>query len=325
MDSTWITWETQRRNRSMARLAGAELLEMNYHGNKYLRHITLSLRTLSMVFKAKPKRLYYQNPSLLLSFLVVAAHKTALRGRSTLLIGDYHNAGVYPPHFGFITRWIASKSDLVIVTNSALANEVAQWGAKPIVFPDPIPDLKAPRRSETRPPRNPASFLILFICSWAEDEPVANVIEAAKALQRHGVVIHITGRPKWTQHCGKDPIPDNVKLLGFLSEEDYESALFEADLTMDLTTREDCLVCGAYESVAAEIPMILSGNSATRDLFFKGAVYTDNTAESIQNCALLAKGNRASLKGEIISLKSILLERQDQSKLMLEEALSQTF
>ena len=36
---------------------------------------------------------------------------------------------------------------------------------------------------------------------------------------------------------------------------------------LDLTLKPNCLVCGAYEALALQKPMVLTGNPATRDLF----------------------------------------------------------
>jgi hypothetical protein len=58
--------------------------------------------------------------------------------------------------------------------------------------------------------------------------------------------------------------------------------LSSADLVVDLTLVDNCLVCGAYESVAAGVPLVLSAHDASRDLFHDGAHFTDNTAGSIE-------------------------------------------
>ena len=54
------------------------------------------------------------------------------------------------------------------------------------------------------------------------------------------------------------------------------------DATIDLTTRENCLVCGAYESLAAGKPMILSKTRALMNYFSQAAVYVEHTAEDLE-------------------------------------------
>ena len=60
-------------------------------------------------------------------------------------------------------------------------------------------------------------------------------------------------------------------------KDEYVSMLYSVDATIDLTNRENCLVCGAYESVAAGKPMILSKTQALMEYFNKGAVYVEHT------------------------------------------------
>ena len=69
------------------------------------------------------------------------------------------------------------------------------------------------------------------------------------------------------------------------------------DATIDLTTRENCLVCGAYQSIAAGKPMVLSKTRALQTFFPAGAVYTDNSAADIRRCIekVLADRERGQL------------------------------
>src|SRR5690606_6329265 len=118
--------------------------------------------TIRLLRERKPEVVYFQNPSLLLGMLLAAMRQVgAYRGS---LVADYHNAGVWPPLGSFgraATRWIARQSDLVIVTNIALAREIESWGARPAVVPDPIPCINVPTQSGDEQPRRP--FEVLFI------------------------------------------------------------------------------------------------------------------------------------------------------------------
>ena len=77
---------------------------------------------------------------------------------------------------------------------------------------------------------------------------------------------------------------------------------------MDLTTRDNCLVCGAYEGVAAGKPLILSDSRATREYFSRGVVYTDNTPESIERCLREALADRSRLAQEVAQLRTRLVD-----------------
>ena len=69
---------------------------------------------------------------------------------------------------------------------------------------------------------------------------------------------------------------------GFVPEDEYLALLQGADAIIDLTTREDCLVCGGYEGVAVERPLILSDTAAIRSYFSDGVRYTDNSADDLE-------------------------------------------
>ena len=310
MNAIWLTWEVQRRNRSLARAVGATLHELHHPGGRLARYGALVPRTFGLVRRLKPGVIYYQNPSLILATLL--ATMKALRLTRAKLIGDFHNGGVYPPAGGWLVPWIVRHSDLVIVSNRNLEAPIAAFGGRAMSIPDPIPHLEV----ESREPPAPGQFEVLFICSWASDEPIVEVLKAARivAERQPGITISITGRPKLEKVGWTDPVPANVNLTGFLPESEFERRLLAAKVVLDLTTRADCMVCGAYEAVSAGVPMVLSDNQPTRAYFRKGALFTDNSAASIAAEILRAHARHAELLGEVADLKAELL-RDEQAKL----------
>jgi glycosyltransferase involved in cell wall biosynthesis len=307
MSAIWLTWEIQRRNRSLARAVGATLHEMLYSGNAVARYCVLVSRTFRLVRKARPGVIYYQNPSLILSALLATMKFLGLtRAR---LVGDFHNAGVYPPVARFLVPWIVRNSDLVIVTNSNLESAIKALGGKCMSLPDPIPQLDGARRAPTVTAHG---FDVFFVCSWAPDEPIVEVLNAAKVIAQRQpeMVLSITGRPKLERIGWTEPVPSNVRLTGFLSEHDFEQRLLDAAVVLDLTTRADCMVCGAYEATSAEVPMVLSDNPPTRAYFRKGALFTSNTAASIAEELLRAYECHAQLRADVVALKRELMTEE---------------
>jgi hypothetical protein len=104
-------------------------------------------------------------------------------------------------------------------------------------------------------------------------------------------------------------LPENIILTGFLTENDYWKLIISVDLIIDLTFRENCLVCGAYEAVAAEIPMVLSNTKTLKGHFDKGAVFTDNEEVSIKNTISFAMLNYNRLNSEVKVLKKELIRK----------------
>jgi hypothetical protein len=311
MKAIWLTWEIQRRNRSLARAVGAALHELRHPGGRLARYCALIPRTFALVRKVRPTVIYYQNPSIILAALL--ATMKALRLTRARLIGDFHNAGVHPPAAArWLVPWIVRHSDLVIVSNRNLEAAIARFGGRAMSIPDPIPHFEA----EAHEPAGAAAFEVLFICSWASDEPIVEVLKAAHLVgeRQPGIVIAITGRPKLDKVGWTDPVPNNVRLTGFLAELEFERRLLAAKVVLDLTTRADCMVCGAYEAVSARVPMVLSDNEPTRAYFRKGALFTDNSAASIAAEILRAFEHHAKLLLEMVDLRRELLG-EEQAKL----------
>lgn len=295
----WVTWERQIRNRSMSNELGVPLYELISERSRLTRYIALSTETLKIFWKERPRTVFVQNPSIVLASLAVISSKLF----GFMLLVDSHNSGIYPLErrsrvLNVIADWIMKSADVTIVTNQFLASEVNKRGGEAYVMPDPIPTLITNSRlSEVQPPS------ILFICSWAEDEPYAEVMEAVRDLD---MVLYVTGNYKKSLSPEElKELPKNVVLLGFVDRATYDSYLNSVDVVLDLTTREYCLVCGAYESVSAEKPMIISDTKVNREVFNQGAVYSGSNSASIRVAIQEAITNIDKLTDEVISLKRL--------------------
>ena len=147
-----------------------------------------------------------------------------------------------------------------------------------------------------------STHLVLFVCTWASDEPFVELIEAARLLGP-GVTVFITGDSLGRERVTGSPLPENVVLTGFLEDAAYEALLRTSDLVIDLTTREDCLVCGAYEAMAAGRPLLVSDTRVLRSYFDRGTLYTDNRAADIAEKIRAALAQLPELTREMHALK----------------------
>jgi glycosyltransferase involved in cell wall biosynthesis len=300
LNAAWITWEIQVRNRSMAKQFGVPLYEIIVHKSRWLKYPTLIMKTLQIVFGKKIDLLFVQNPSIVLSLVAVLLKQmTNLR-----VIVDAHNAGIYPLEgrhtlLNAVAKYIAKNATHLIVSNTYLAKTVSDWGGKPFVMPDPIPELH-PNHTEKNTSDKPYFF---FICTWADDEPYTEVIEAA-ALLGDQFNVYMTGNyRKKLSPATLSKISSNVKLLGFVSEPDYVNYLANAFAAIDLTTRDHCLVCGAYEAIALLVPAIISDSIVNRETFPQGFVYTQNDANSIYKAMQTVLENHTLLANEITHMR----------------------
>ncbi len=280
---------------------------------KYLLGIT---ETLFILLREKPRLVICQNPSIVLALFLILINKII----KIKICVDAHNAGLFPCEgesriLNLVSRFIQKKADLNIVTNDALKAHVEKNGGRAFVLQDRIPNIpiQAPRELKGK-------FNILFICSFGNDEPYEIIFNAARNLDE-SIYIYVSGDYRKASIQTKE-LPPNVILTGFLPEVDYVTMLNSVNATIDLTTRENCLVCGAYESVAVEKPMILSDTKAIRDYFCRGVVYTENKSESLTKAILEVLDRKEELSSKIKEFKSMKKAEWEESRKKLEEILT---
>ena len=301
----WITWEIQRRNRTLSKKLSAKLFEVIEGGPRFKRYLISAWRTFKIIRDEQPDFLFVQNPSIVLCLWVIILKSYF---NYTLII-DEHNSGLFPFEGKFtvvnaVSRWIARKADYVIITNQALYDIVQKWDANPLILPDPIPEFQNISPFSESVIKNLDLFHIVFICTWSSDEPFKNLLQAAEILGE-GFKISITGNPKGMVH--HDTVPGNVELTGFISEEEYVHLLMGADAITVLTTRENCLNCGAYEAIAMEKPLLLSRKQALMSYFRRGVVFTNHNPEEIAEALRGISEKKYQLQKEIVHLKKELI------------------
>jgi glycosyltransferase involved in cell wall biosynthesis len=301
-NSVWITWENQRRNREVSRALKvpcfelAEVDEMKNLMKKYTYGLT---KTFRILLKNRPRIIFCQNPSLVLAFSIVTT-KTLLGAK---VVVDAHNAGIYPKEgasklLGLLARFVQRRADLTIVSNEALKSEVEKNGGVAFALQDKIPDIPI-----GRPRKLKGKINFLYICSFAEDEPYGDVFQAARLLDSD-ICIYVSGNYH-KRGIRPDSLTDNIVLTGFLPESEYIEMLNSVDATIVLTQRENCLLCGAYESVAIGKPMILSNTEILREYFNGGAIYTENIGTEIEKSIRELILRKEELGGQLRQIKVV--------------------
>jgi hypothetical protein len=225
-----------------------------------------------------------QLPSNLLG-LLVALLKPLL---GFTFVADLHNAAIDPSLANALHRrllaFIRRTADLCIVSTANLVAAVERDGGTAFVLPDKLPDLP----------------LQTVVSSGATRR---EVIEAARLMDPR-VTVFITGDHSRLQAL--PPRPDNVYLTGFLSERDYIALLRAADAIVDLTSLEDCLVCGAYEAASLGKPLVTSDTAALRAYFNRGTVYTTHDRASLAAAMTYALEHAERLAADMSALRAEL-------------------
>lgn len=297
----WIAWERHRRTTGLANALCADLRIFHSSRRRLVRHPAFLWKTVRCLLRERPRVLIVQSPSLLLSLIGVLL-KSMLGYR---LVVDAHNAGIHACSgwekvFNPLYPFLHSGADVTIVSNPWHAEIVERHKGTPIVLPDRIPEFDVPPRL-LRPSRD---VRIVYIRGGGHDEAL-DVVTAAARLLPNDFTIIITG-PSDRSGYPCTQVGARIVFAGFLPNARYIETLMESDVIVDLTTWEDCLVCGAYEAISVGTPLILSDNRASRTYFNRGVVHISNRAENlaaaIKDCVIRSE----ELRVEMASLREDL-------------------
>lgn len=304
-NNIWITWEDHRRSRELAKAFQAEYIPLISKKNRPLRYFILSIKTLMVIIKKKPKVVFCQNPSIVLNFLLCLLkylfdYKLIADRHSNFKLNTINSHNIKWMGFHFLSRFCSKYSDITIVTNDYLKVVVENYGGNALILPDKLPSLTA--KAETSSPQKK----IVFISTFSDDEPINEVISAAID---QPYFISITGNYRHYKNIEElqEKLPNNVLLTGFLPESDYQQLLSNADVIIIITDQEYTLTCGAYEAVSLEKVMVLGNTKTIRNYFYKGAIYTDISVQSIQHALEEALLHHDKLKLEVHELKQELV------------------
>lgn len=275
----WISWETQRRSVELSKKLGCRLYIIEKKG--FLRYPFSFFKTLVILMDERPGLLFVQNPSMILAALACIYGLIT----KTFIIVDRHTTfRLNKPHSGSFRIWLfmrlhyftLKKADLTIVTNNYLAQLVELAGGNPFVLPDMLPsELNPKQKIYLKGGRN-----ILLISSFGLDEPIYQVIEAMKDFIEDDSYLYITGNYKKLDAKLPEKVPPNIIFTGFIPEQQFIDMLFSVDAAMALTTSDYCMLCGCYEVVSAQKPLIASDKKVLKDYFDK-AVFVDNSSLGI--------------------------------------------
>jgi glycosyltransferase involved in cell wall biosynthesis len=254
------------------------------------KYVMQSVATWRMLFRERPRAVHVQTPPFLCG-LVVAAY---CRMTGARFVVEYHSAAFEP-----IWRWAAPLQRLVarratanIVTSDHWAEIVRSWGGETIVMYDAFLDLPDGAPYEVGPGLNFA-----FISTFAEDEPVAEVLEAAARLPT--VHVHVTGDLAKAPRGLVASAPPNVTFTGFLDPNTtYLGLLRAVDAAIVLTTRDHTLQLAGCEAAALGKPLVTSDWPYLRRLFPYGAEFVEPTAGSIRQGIARAVRRLDELKHE---------------------------
>ena len=294
-EAIWVTWERQVRNASLSSRLGVPLHVIESSRGRLSRYAVCCARTFRLLLRHRPKVVFCQNPSIVLNYFLLIMRPFF----SFTVVSDCHFAGVVAcnesPLIQKLLDLCNRSVDLAIVTNPAHAAYIEGVGGRAAICPDPLPTL-SPASSP-----GPEARAVLFICSYDVDEPFRQVFEAAAQLYDEGFRFMATGN---YAKAGIDPARyPSVTFTGYLPVQAYHELLLKSAVIVDLTENDNCLVCGAYEAMAAEVPLVTSDTACLRGYFTAGTLFTPHDPAGIARAVRTAFAEGESLRREIRAWK----------------------
>lgn len=282
-----------------------------------LKYLKLSIYTIKMLQKEKPNVVICQLPPIFLAYCILF-YKFLTFTKKPDIILDLHSASFFKPwtYFGFLNNYLFKKSLQLIVTNKELLNEIDQkYKNKVLILEDAIFDIhKTPKNQnnissvklsntcETNV-NDDKRFKVGIICSFAPDEPISEIIATAKLIPEVNFFVSGDNNRINRMLTKGVNLPNNLLFTGFLEYEDYKTLISSMDVLMVLTKRKKTLLCGCYESVMVEKPLITTNFEILQEAFNKGTVFVDNSVDQIVNAINDVQNNYGKLKEEIKYLK----------------------
>ena len=258
-----------------------------------LRYVVQFVMTIGVLARHRPKRLICMLPP----FPALIACLLYAWVRRAILVGDIHTyplvSRTWRPFLG-LTAWLLRRGRGAVVTNEANAAILRARNVNTLVLDD-TPVL-APGRDA---PPDPTRRLVVLPASFDPDEPIEAVVKAATA--HPDIEVVITGRDDSGRLEGL-AIPDNVRLVGFVSRSEYEDLLAEATAVCSLTTLENCMQQAGYEAMAWGRPLVTSDTYDLRNYFGEAARFTAADPAAIGDAWVEALDQRQDLHEAMVAL-----------------------
>ena len=296
----FIAWAPyQRRSELLAKELGAKLYFIHYlkfQAPLYApaKYLLQAVRTFYVLFAESPEVVFVQSPPFV-SSLVVYFY---CRLKGAKFVVDHHTDS-FSHRWDWalpIQKFLARRAVTNVVTNQHWVDILRAWSAPAFILPDPLATLPQGQDVPVGP-----GFSVVFINTFAADEPVEAVLGAASQLP--DVRFYITGNKRKKPASFFANTPANVTFTGFLPDAQYFGLLRAANAVMALTTRNYTLQGGGCEAVSLGKPLITSDWPYLRELFARGAVYVPNSSDGIRNGILVMQKKYKDLQQEVLAFR----------------------
>ena len=287
----FVAWKAECfRSRATARTFGVPIELLGAGAGSLRRYLQLMQATWRLLAQRQPRAILCLNQPPMLP--LVCAVWARLHG--AVVIQDFHSGAfshgrwaVFRPMY----RWTTRRSPVTLAHNREDAARLQAWGAATSVLLT-LPDAPAADIPVAPAPGRPR---LLFVCTYAQDEPVAAALEAFAACPEAD--FWVTGN---FRKAGLDPqdVPPNVRLLGFVDYAVYQQAMAGATAVITLSDRPHIMQMAVEEAITFGVPVLTNHSPTLQEALGGAGVFVGLDAADIAAGVRTVLANHASLEAQ---------------------------
>ncbi|NYF15528.1 hypothetical protein HDC37_000340 [Microbacterium sp. AK009] len=261
----FISWaEDNGRTRDLAKTLGVppEFVAVDRNLSAARRYLHQSLKTWRVLQSTRPSAVLLMLPP---TPLLMVTRAWSLFHR-TRLVADLHTGFFYDPKWTRFRRlglWLL-RGSTGIVTNAHLADILTAAQVSSVVAHDPLED-RIPATVV-----KPDELYVLCPVSYANDEPIEAILEAAKMTPE--VTWKLTGKAPASVIQSASA---NVQFTGYVSNTELVALFRDASVVLALTTRDHTMQRAGYEALMFGVPQVTSDFECLREFIASAGEFVD--------------------------------------------------
>lgn len=223
------------------------------------------------------------------------------------LVVDCHTGAFHSGKWGWarpIHRWLLQRVRVVLLHTDEAEALVRGWGARALLLPDDLPE-----SSDAGPYQRADHPSVLVAGSFDANEPVADVVEAARLLP--DIEFRFTGDPSLLPAKLRAGAPHNAIFTGYLPYPAFLGELQAADVVGVFSTDPQIMNRAAFEAVGLGRPMVLSDLAGLRSRFGAAALFCANDPRAIADGISRGIENQGELARLSVALQVRLRAQRD--------------
>ncbi len=307
-NGVFIVWRNfQRRVEVLAPFLDLEIHYFHYSWEerskilKAFSYLLKSIGTLRCLIQKKPAFILVQFPPT--PALYCVALYSWLAG--TRYIADCH---IWSANSQWLKWWRVRKllkGKMIVHNRHVIDHVIGSMNLQPLILRDGIAKCQSAGTGTntllTKLGLTPQNY-VLFPCSFSSDEPIDDLLDAARQLPEVRIVATWFSERLSTKT--RRSLPANVLLTGYLPTADFNHLFANAGAALVLTKQEDVQLSGMQEAMAFDVPAIVTDLKTTRYLYKDYPVYVKNDPESIIEGIRYALQNRQILERRMRDLRA---------------------